>query len=77
MFFMRCFAMSATSGMLAECFTVNLDAAKVRIMIQKIEPGQQPKYTNVFQTVRLMVAEEGPKALFYGLSPGLQRQCVF
>ena len=73
MFFMRCFAMSATSGMIAECFTVNLDAGKVRMMIQKTVPGQAPKYTSIFQTVRLMVAEEGPKALFYGLSPGLQR----
>ena len=24
-----------------------------------------------------MVKQEGPRALFYGLAPGLQRQCIF
>ena len=48
MFFARCLAMSASAGMFAECFTICLDAAKVRMMIQKTRPGETPKYTGVF-----------------------------
>jgi len=69
--------MSSAAGIVAETFTVNLDTAKVRLQLQKIEPGKLPKYTSVFQTVRVMVAEEGPRALFYGLAPGMARQCLF
>ena len=72
-FFARCLAMSSCAGMIAENFTVCLDAAKVRLMLQQKVPGQPPKYTSVMQTVAKMTAEEGPRALFYGLGPGLQR----
>lgn len=40
-------------------------------------PGVTPKYNGMFGTMKLMAAEEGPKSLFSGLSPGLQRQFVF
>lgn len=70
-FFGRCLAMSSGAGMIAENFTVCLDAAKVRLMCQKTVPGVAPKYTSVMQTVYRMAAEEGPRALFYGLGPGL------
>ena len=70
-FFARCLAMSSISGMIAENFTVCLDAAKVRLMVQKVEPGVAPKYTSVLQCVYRMAADEGPRALFYGLGPGL------
>ena len=30
-FFCRCLGMSSTAGIIAECFTVNLDTAKVRL----------------------------------------------
>ena len=69
--------MSSTAGMIAETFTVCMDTAKVRLQLQKVEPGQPPKYHNVFQTVYRMAADEGPRALFYGLPPGLTRQCLF
>ena len=77
MFFARCLAMSSCAGMIAENFTVCLDAAKVRLQVQKSVPGQAPKYTSVIQCLTRMAAEEGPRALFYGLSPGLQRQFLF
>lgn len=31
----------------------------------------------MLQTVARMTAEEGPRALLYGLGPGLVRQCLF
>ena len=65
--------MSSAAGMVAENFTVWSDAAKVRLMTQKTIPGQAPKYTSVFQTIKVMSAEEGARAFFYGLGPGLQR----
>jgi len=42
-----------------------------------VEPGQAPKYSGLFGTMKLMAAEEGPRSLYSGLSPGLQRQFVF
>lgn len=70
--------MSSAAGMIAEHFTVCLDAAKVRLQLQAKSPmGAAPKYTSVMQCVTKMVAEEGPRALFYGLGPGVQRQFLF
>ena len=79
MFFARCLAMSSTAGMIAECFTVCLDAAKVRLQLQEKMPkgAGTPKYTGVIQCVSRMYAEEGARALFYGLGPGVQRQFLF
>ena len=77
MYFARCLAMSSCAGMIAEHFTVCLDASKVRLQVQKIQPGQAPKYTSVFQCLTKMAVEEGPRALFYGLGPGVQRQFLF
>jgi len=71
MYFARCLAMSSAAGMIAEHFTVCLDAAKVRLQLQTTKPGALPKYTSVLQCVSKMCAEEGPRALFYGLGPGV------
>ena len=65
--------MSSLAGITAETCTVSLDTAKVRLQLQQIEPGKLPKYRNVFQTVYRMAADEGSRALFYGLPPGMQR----
>ena len=63
--------MSSAAGMMAETATVSLDTAKVRLMVQKVVPGQPPMYTSLSQTLKLMVRQEGPRALLYGLSPGI------
>jgi solute carrier family 25 (mitochondrial uncoupling protein), member 8/9 len=57
--------------------TIPMDTAKVRLQIQKVEPGQAPKYNGMLGTMKTITAEEGPMGLFSGLSPGLQRQFVF
>jgi len=62
----------------AEVMTLPLDTIKVRLQIQGALPaGTKPKYSgfaNVFTTV---LQEEGAKALWKGLVPGLLRQSVF
>lgn len=70
-------AMGATAACVGEIATIPLDTAKVRLQIQQVKPGETPKYTSFVQTMKTITAEEGPVALFRGLTPGLQRQCVF
>jgi len=62
---------------MAETCTVSLDTAKVRLQLQKVLPTEKPKYCSVFQAVPRMAMEEGPRALFYGLVPGIHRQFIF
>lgn len=63
--------------MFAEVCTIPLDTAKVRLQIQKVAPGEQPRYKGLVGTIGKVAAEEGVAALFSGLTPGLQRQFVF
>ena len=37
----------------------------------------RPKYNGLFGTMRTIVAEEGARSLFSGLTAGFQRQCVY
>ena len=76
-FFCRNVLMASAAGMIGEAVTIPLDTAKVRQQIQKVEPGQKPRYSGMLGTVKVMVAEEGVSSLYSGLSPGLQRQFVF
>ena len=46
-YFVRCMGMSGLAGCIAEAMTLSLDTAKVRLQLQKIEPGKLPKYTSV------------------------------
>ena len=69
--------MASAAGMTGEAATIPMDTAKVRLQIQKVEPGQTPKYNGMLGTMRTIAGEEGPVALWSGLSPGLQRQFVF
>merc|ERR1712217_66672 len=39
--------------------------------------GVIPKYKGIIGTASTIAREEGAAALFKGLSPGLQRQCLF
>ena len=36
-----------------------------------------PKYTGLFNTIATIAREEGPLALWKGISAGIQRQVVF
>jgi solute carrier family 25 citrate transporter 1 len=50
------------------CLNCPLDVIKTRLMGQKIEPGQAPKYRGVAGTIRTIYTEEGaPPQLYYNL----------
>ena len=72
-FFCRNVLMASAAGMIGETATIPIDTAKVRLQIQKVEPGVTPKYNGMLGTMKVIAAEEGPRNLFSGLSPGLQR----
>jgi len=62
----------------AEVCTLPLDTCKVRLQIQgALPPGQKPKYTGLANVFTTVIAEEGPRALWKGLVPGLLRQSIF
>jgi len=75
-YFMRNVLMASAAAMAAEVMTIPLDTAKVRLQIQTVAAGQEPKYKGIFQTMGKVTAEEGPFALWSGLMPGLQRQFI-
>ena len=75
-FFFRNVLMASSAGMIAEVLTIPIDTAKVRMQIQKVAPGEKPKYNGLFGTLGVIAKEEGPKAIFSGLAPGLQRQFI-
>ena len=64
---------------IAELFTLPFDTAKVRMQIQGVEvrAGGAIKYKNTLNCITTVAKEEGPLALWKGLSPGIQRQMVF
>lgn len=76
-FFIRNVLMASTAAMIAETATIPMDTAKVRMQLQKVEPGQVPRYNGLLGTTKTIAAEEGALALWNGLTPGLQRQFVF
>ena len=75
-FFIRNVLMASAAGMWGEMCTIPIDTAKVRLQIQKVEPGQTPKYNGLLGTIKVIAAEEGVTALWNGLAPGLQRQFI-
>ena len=76
-FFIRNVLMASTAAMTAEVATIPLDTAKVRLQLQKVVPGETPRYNGLLGTMKVMAAEEGTLSLWNGLTPGLQRQFVF
>jgi len=70
-------AMAAST---AELFSLPFDTGKVRLQIQDkaklLEQGKVP-YSGMINVISRMVKEEGFTSLYKGLSPGIQRQCVF
>lgn len=70
-FFIRNVLMASTAGMTAEVATIPIDTAKVRLQIQTVKPGETPRYSGFLGTMKKVASEEGPLALFNGLTPGL------
>jgi solute carrier family 25 citrate transporter 1 len=50
-----------------------LDVVKTRMQKQVVHPGKQPKYTGLLQACTLIAKEEGPLALWKGITPRLMR----
>lgn len=50
-----------------------LDVVKTRMQKQVIQPGQEPKYKGILQSIRLIWHEEGAISLWRGITPRLLR----
>lgn len=50
-----------------------LDVVKTRMQKQVIKDGKPPKYKGIIQSVGLIAKEEGPAALWKGITPRLMR----
>jgi len=67
----------------AEIWSIPADTIKVRLQIQGAQNQQQlpgggpPKYRGFVHCGATIIREEGPTALWKGISPGLLRQIVF
>ena len=70
------FGVAAASASLAEMVTLPLDTAKVRLQLQSRAEADSHavRYRGPLHAMRTMVAEEGPRSLWGGLTPGLHRQ---
>jgi solute carrier family 25 uncoupling protein 8/9 len=79
LFYLKSICCASIAGCVAETFTIPLDTAKVRLQIQAraADATTAPKYKGFAGTMATIASEEGPLALFNGLSAGLQRQCLF
>lgn len=75
--FPNMFLASAVAACTAEICTIPLDTAKVRLQIQTGLPGVALKYKGLVGTCLTVAREEGPLALWKGITPGLHRQCLF
>lgn len=61
-------ACGSVAGAIAGAITTPLDVAKTRIMLEKTEEGVAKKYGGTYQTLSVIAKEEGPAALFKGIS---------
>ncbi|KAL5580842.1 hypothetical protein UlMin_013284 [Ulmus minor] len=79
--FAQTFLCSAFAACFAEFCTIPLDTAKVRLQLQRKAAGGEgagvPKYNGLLGTVATIAREEGLLALWKGVIPGLQRQCLY
>ncbi|KAM0996085.1 hypothetical protein ACFX13_006195 [Malus domestica] len=79
--FLQTFLCSAFAACFAEFCTIPLDTAKVRLQLQKkAVPGDgagTPEYRGLLGTMATITREEGLAALWNGIIPGLQRQCIY
>ncbi|PON62784.1 Mitochondrial brown fat uncoupling protein [Trema orientale] len=79
--FAQTFLCSAFAACFAEFCTIPLDTAKVRLQLQRkaatVDGAASPKYRGLLDTVTTIAREEGLAALWKGIVPGLQRQCLY
>ncbi|XP_068311247.1 mitochondrial uncoupling protein 2-like [Pyrus communis] len=79
--FLQTFICSAFAACFAEFCTIPLDTAKVRLQLQKKavagDDAGAPKYRGLLGTMATIAREEGLAALWNGIIPGLQRQCIY
>lgn len=77
------FHLSLSSLIFLQFCTLPLDTAKVRLQLQKktaaagVDGVGFPKYGGLLGTMATIAREEGLSALWKGLIPGLQRQCLY
>jgi len=68
---------AGTAACIADLFTFPLDTTKVRLQVQGEGGGGVQHGRGVGGTLLHIVRSEGPRALYSGLVPGLQRQMAF
>lgn len=68
---------AGTAACIADIMTFPLDTVKVRLQVQGEAGSKAVMYNGVFKTVFGIARDEGPKALYNGIIPGLQRQMAF
>jgi len=68
---------AGTAACIADIMTFPLDTVKVRLQVQGEAGSKAVMYNGVFRTVFGIARDEGPKALYNGIIPGLQRQMAF
>ncbi|XP_038048212.1 mitochondrial uncoupling protein 2-like [Patiria miniata] len=86
------FISAGLAACIADAGTFPLDTAKVRLQIQGESSSAQKqgfsfskakeekakfKYRGIFGTITTIIRQEGPRSLYNGLVPGLQRQMCF
>jgi len=67
---------AGVAACIADLVTFPLDTTKVRLQVQG-ELGSGQKSKGVLGTLGSIVRNEGPRALYSGIVPGLQRQMAF
>ena len=68
---------AGTAACIADLFTFPLDTTKVRLQVQGEGGAAALQGRGVVGTLFSIAKHEGPKALYSGIVPGLQRQMAF
>jgi len=72
------FASAGLAACFADVISFPFDTAKVRLQVQgEAVSAAGPQYRGLIGTMMSISRREGPKALYNGLVPGLQRQLCF
>lgn len=81
---------AGTAACIADMATFPFDVAKVRLQVSGetlVKPlcsggaimleASAPQFKGLFGTLLYLARTEGPRSLYGGIVPGLQRQCLF